>query len=270
MKKNLLSLCLCVVCLIGAGGVYADNAQLSSPNGKETPGKFIPDVRLFDSHGKERTLKDIIGGKPLIISVIYTRCSTDCIVITDSLVGVIERLGGIGQNYNVLTLSFDPSDTPEMLAKFRTKRGLDTAGWVVAGGQDSELKRLLSAIGFSYKPGKETGEFIHPNLLVILTPDGRISRYIYGVNYDEMNLRLSLLDAKKGTATLSVMEGVLLWCYKYDPATGSYTFNWPFLLEAIIGLAFFFSLLLFFFARRVVCCLRRFADSTTGRSSPPE
>jgi protein SCO1/2 len=239
------------------GGAAAE--KLASPNEKETLGKAVPDVKLFDSYGRERTLKDITGGKPLILSIIYTRCETACIVITDSLTAAVEKVGDIGKNYNVLTLSFDPSDTPETLAKFRTKWGLNADGWVVAGGRDSELKRFLAAIGFSYRLDKETGEFIHPNLLVILTPDGRISRYIYGVNYDDNNLKLSLLAAKRGTSTLSVMEGVLLWCYQYDPVTGSYTFDWPFLLEVLSGLAFFASLFFFFFAKRAISLIRSVA-----------
>ncbi|MBF0318809.1 MAG: SCO family protein [Nitrospirae bacterium] len=258
-KKYLLILFICL-CVFGRGqaGWTAPDEKLTSPNERETLGKDVPNVRLYDSYGKERTVKDIIGGKPLIISLIYTKCETACIVITDSLVGVVEKMGDIGKDYNVLTLSFDPADTPERLEKFRTTWGLNTPGWVVASGQDSELKTFLKAIGFSYKLDKGTGEFIHPNLLVILTPDGRISRYVYGVNYDAENLKLSLLNAKKGTSTLSVMEGVLLWCYQYDPVTGEYTLDWPFILEVISGIVFFISLFFFFFAKKVFSLIRSF------------
>ncbi|MEO5359540.1 MAG: SCO family protein [Nitrospirota bacterium] len=268
MKRFLLTVYVAFTVLTGSVCGYGE--KLTSPNEKETLGKAVPNVRLFDSYGKERTMMEIVGGKPLIISIIYTRCETACIVITDALTSVVEKMGDIGKNYNVLSLSFDPSDTPEMLAKFRTTWGLNATGWIVASGQDSELKRLLSAIGFSYKLDKGTGEFIHPNLLVILTPDGRISRYIYGVNYDDKNLKLTLLDAKRGTSTLSVMEGVLLWCYQYDPVTGAYTFDWPFLLELISGIAFFMSLLFFFFAKKVVSCLRKFAGSMIEQKSLSE
>ncbi|MCG6551580.1 MAG: SCO family protein [Candidatus Magnetominusculus sp. LBB02] len=271
MKQYLLFLCSAAAFVVFVCGTCAGDDKLTSPNEKETLGKAVPNVKLFDSYGKDRTMSDIIGGKPLIMSIIYTRCETACIIITDGLTEVVKKMGDAGKDYNVLTLSFDPSDTPERLAKFRTQWGLDGPGWVVASGEDADLKKLLSAIGFSYKLDKETGEFIHPNLLVILTPDGRISRYVYGVNYDDNNLKLSLLDAKRGTSTLSVMEGVLLWCYQYDPVTGSYRFDYAFLLEVISGLAFFISLLFFFFAKKVIACLRTFAGSVNvGQTLPAD
>ncbi|MBF0345176.1 MAG: SCO family protein [Nitrospirae bacterium] len=257
MKTFLLSLLL-FVSLFEIG--LADTKKLTSPNEKMTLGKEVPDVILMDSYGKERSLKDVIGNKPLIISLIYTRCQTACLVITDSLNEAVEKIGNVGKDFNILTLSFDSTDTPEMLAKFRTMWGLEKPGWVVANGREKELEKLLKAIDFSYRLDEETGEFIHPNLLVILSPAGKISKYIYGVNYNARDLRLSMIEAKKGNSSASVTEGLLLWCYQYDPLTGTYKVDVAFILEVISGIAFLLFVLFVFFGKAVIATIR-----ATGR-----
>ncbi|GAB4422874.1 MAG: SCO family protein [Thermodesulfovibrionales bacterium] len=227
------------------------------PEERNTIGRPVPDVRLVGAGGRSLSLMEVIGGKPLILSLIYTRCQTTCLLITDSLIEVVDKMGGLGEKYSVLTLSFDPADTPESLEEFRRRYGLDRKGWFVAGGSNGELKRLLNAIDFQYILDKATGEFIHPNLLVILTPDGRVSRYIYGVSYKERDLRLSLLNAKKGISSLSIPEGILLRCYKFNPLTGTYETDWAFIMHMIGGGAFFFTVFAVLWGKKVILTLRK-------------
>ncbi|KJU81996.1 SCO1/SenC/PrrC family protein [Candidatus Magnetobacterium bavaricum] len=260
----LLSLALLALIgtVAGAGGL---SKKLSSPNEALTLGKSVPDVTLIDSYGKKRTMKDIIGNKPLVISLIYTRCETACLLITDSLKDTVEKVGDVGKNYNVLTLSFDHTDTPEKLAKFANTWHLDRPGWTVATGQESELEKLLTAMDFSYRLDEETGEFIHPNLLVLLTPTGKISKYVYGVNYSDRDLKLSIIAAKKGSSSTSLTEGILLWCYQYDPITGSYKLDLQLILELISGVLFFISVVFFFFGRQVISSIRSFVGRLSFR-----
>ncbi|MBF0606798.1 MAG: SCO family protein [Candidatus Magnetobacterium sp. LHC-1] len=264
MKTLLLSLAL--IALTGTVAVAAGTVKkLSSPNEALTLGKNVPNVTLIDSHGKQRTLMEIIGNKPLVISLIYIRCETACLLITDSLMGTVEKVGDLGKGYNVLTLSFDHTDTPEMLAKFATTWQLDRPGWTVVTGEEKELEKLLKAIDFSYRLDEETGDFIHPNLLVLLTPTGKISKYIYGVNYNDRDLKLSIIAAKQGSSSASLTEGLLLWCYQYDPLTGSYKLDLALILEVISGLLFFISVVFFFFGRQVISSIRSFAGKLSVR-----
>lgn len=209
------------------------------PDQGETLGKNVPDVLLFDHSGKKISLREIINDKPIILSLIYTRCISSCLLITDNLKDTVEKIEGLGEKFNVLTLSFDPSDTPGRLDEFRRKWGLEKKGWYIAGGDKDELQKLLKAIDFQYTFDSSTGEFIHPNLLVILTPDRRISRYIWGVSYSERDLKLSLINAKKGSSTITIAEGLLLRCYRYNSLKGTYETDWAFIMHLIGGGAFF-------------------------------
>lgn len=231
--------------------------DLPLPEQKETVGKTLPNVELKDSSGKALTLKEIIKNKPLILSLIYARCISSCLLITDNLKDTVSRIGGLGEDFNVLTLSFDPSDTTERLNEFKEKWGLELKGWFVAGGKEEELNKLLKAIDFQYSIDSSTGEFIHPNLLVIITPDGRISRYIYGVSYNDRDIKLSLINAKKGTTTITIAEGLLLRCYRYNPLKGTYETDWAFIMHLIGGGAFFLSVFIALWGKKVAILFRR-------------
>lgn len=252
LRKLLLTLFLVVFSVVAA------SAELTMPNEKKTLGKSLPDVRLIDSNGRGLPLKEIIGGKPLILSLIYTKCTTTCLLITDSITDVVGKLGGLGDKYNVLTLSFDPADiNPKRLDEFRRTWRLDREGWIVAGGEKEEVDKLLKAIDFGYIFDKATGEFLHPNLLVILTPDGRVSRYFYGVTYNDKDVKLSLLEAKKGVSKLSVAEGFLLRCFQFDPITMTYRTDWAFIMHIFGGVAFFLSVFIVLMGKKTLLSIRR-------------
>lgn len=233
------------------------SSDILLPDQKETVGKTIPDTKLYDYSGKSFTLREIIANKPLILSLIYTRCTTACLLIVDNLKDTVEKIGDPGEWFNVLILSFDSTDTPQMLDEFKKKWGIESKGWFVAGGEEKELRKILQAIDFHYSLDTSTGEFIHPNLLVVLTPDGKISRYIFGVSYSERDLKLHLINAKKGTSTFSIAEGLLLRCYKYNPLKGTYETDWAFIMHMIGGGAFFLSVFLFLWGKKVILVLRK-------------
>lgn len=189
---------LLVLLIVSLFGANAAEADMKSPNEKATLNTALPSVMLIDSYGKTVSLKEIIGGKVLIISLIYTKCQTACLLITDSVLSVVDKVEGQGENYNVLTLTFDPNDDQKQLEEFRHIWRLDKKrGWTVARGEKSEVDTLLKALDFHYALDGETGEFLHPNMLIVITPKGKISKYIYGVNYDENNLKASILAAKR-------------------------------------------------------------------------
>ncbi len=222
-------------------------SQIRLPDQSKVLGSAVPDVSLVDDRGRVVKLSDILENKPLIIAPVYTRCETACPLIAVGLKEAVGQVGGLGKEYNVLFLSFDPSDNPQRLKEFRRRFGLE--GFLIAGGR--EASTLLRALDFEYFYDKTSKEFLHPNLIVILSPDGKVSRYVFGVKYDPLELKLSLLDAKKGVVKLSPVEGFLLRCFRYDPFTGTYRFDWSIVIEVASGIAFLITVLIVFFREQL-------------------
>lgn len=226
-----------------------DSSDIGLPNERNTLGRNVPNVRLFDSRGNQFLLKDITDSKPLVISPIYTRCTTACFTITDSLRDIVAKTEGLGKDFKVLSLSFDTRDKPEDLEKFRKQWALDGVNWIASAGEEGEVKKLLEAIDFHYKFDSATGEFLHSNLVVVLTPDLRISRYLHGVLPKERDLRLSVMEAKKGTSRISPFDGFWLKCFKFDSATGTYKTDWIFLGEIFMAVITIGGTFLIFFGK---------------------
>lgn len=222
-------------------------SDIGLPNERNTLGRNVPDVRLFDSGGRQFNLKDVMDGKPLVISPVYTRCTTACFTITDNLRDTVAKTEGLGKAFRVISLSFDKRDTKEDLEKFRKQWSLDGVNWIAAAGEEGEIKKFLDAIDFHYMFDSETGEFLHSNLVVVLTPDLRISRYLHGIQPKERDLRLSVMEAQKGTSRLSPFDGFFLKCFKFDGATGTYKTDWIFLGEIFMaGITIGGTFLIFF------------------------
>lgn len=223
--------------IITLQGGYAveEPPEIKMPDEKTTLGTYMPDVRFFDSKGNEFYLKEVLGDRPLVVSFIYTRCVTACLIITGSLKDAVSEIGGLGEDYRVLTFSFDPRDMPHDLERFRRQWDMDGKDWIVASAEGENMEKFLKALDFHYTFNRITGEIFHPNFLVILSPDGKITRYLYGVFPEAKNLKLSILEAKKGKTSFSPLEGFLLRCYTYDPATNSYRLDLSFIIGVVMG-----------------------------------
>ncbi len=162
------------------------------PNEGGTLGKELPDVFLVDSKGREFNLHSL-KGKPIILSPIYTHCNSACPIITDSLKRVIPSLGKPGEDFWVLSFTFDPADENEDIKTFQQKYQLDGEGWKVVRAKSREdLFRLMDAIDFRFMSVPETRDFVHPNLVVFISPDMKIKRYVYGVVFNEGDMKKAL------------------------------------------------------------------------------
>ena len=181
-----------------------------------------------DESGRPVQLSAFFHDKPVLLALVYYRCPMLC---TEILNGVVESLKQIsftpGRDFEVLSVSFDPKDTPDLAAakKKTYLRGYGRAGtengWHFLTGDQANIKGLTNAVGFHYKYDSKTDQFAHASGIMLLTPDGRVSRYFYGVQYSPRDVRLGLVEAsqkKIGTA----VDAVLLFCYHYDAATGKY------------------------------------------------
>ncbi len=197
----------------------------------ERLGERVPlDIMLRDESGApvrlERFFRD---GRPVVLDLGYFRCPMLCGLVLGGLRDALREISlEPGEDFAVLSVSFDPAETPG-LARARKRHVLEgygrpgaAAAWHFLVGDVPEIERLTSAVGFRYRWVEERGEFAHAAALIVLTPDGRVSRYLYGVDFPARTLRLSLVEASEGTIG-SAGDQLLLFCFQYDPESGRYS-----------------------------------------------
>jgi protein SCO1 len=186
------------------------------------------DLVFRDEAGQAVRLGDYLGGKPVILSLVYYNCTTLCPMILDGLVRSLNPVSfDIGKQFAVLTVSFDPRETPaqaaakkaEYVRRYRRPGAAD--GWHFLTGEETAIRRLTQAVGFRYVYDAKTEQFAHAAGILILTPQGKVARYFYGFDFSPRDLRLGLIEAAANTIGTPI-DQVLLYCYHYDPLTGQY------------------------------------------------
>jgi protein SCO1/2 len=186
------------------------------------------DLAFSDESGKPVHLRDYFGKKPVILSLAYYDCPMLCTLVINGLIRTLRTLSfSAGNEFTVLTVSFNPTDTAKMAAMKKqtslqsySREGAED-GWHFLTGDEATIQRLTEAIGFRYRYDTERKEYAHASGIMVLTPDGRISRYFYGVEYAPRDVRFGLIEAAGGKIG-SPVDQLLLLCYHYDPVTGKY------------------------------------------------
>ncbi len=191
-------------------------------------GQIPGDLVFRDETGKSVRIGDYFGQKPMILSLVYYKCPMLCGEVLAGLSSALKVLKfNVGDEFNVLTVSFDPKDTPEIgaakKAEYMERYGRPGAeqGWHFLTGPQSSIDALTKAAGFQYQYDPKTEQFAHSTAIMILTPQGKIAQYYYGVEYAPKDLRLGLIQASQNQIG-TVVDQVLLYCYHYDPNTGRY------------------------------------------------
>lgn len=186
------------------------------------------DLHFRDETGRDVRLGEYFGKKAVILTPVYYGCPMLCSQILSGLVSGLKPVSfTAGKEFEVLAVSFDPSETPALAQEkqknyvARYGRAGSENGFHFLTGDEPAIKALTDALGFRYTYDPRTKQFAHASGLMVATPDGRISRYLYGVDYAPRNLRLSLFEASERKIGSPVDE-LLLFCYHYDPATGKY------------------------------------------------
>lgn len=225
----------------------AEGAQTQEKIGiEEKLGQRIPlDASFRNEEGKEVLLKEVLG-KPIIVSLVYLKCSHTCPMLLGALAGVLGRVDLKPlKDYSVLTISFDEEDTPN-IARDKKKNYLQAintpfpeAAWRFFTGDRENIKKFTDAVGFTFR--KEESGFAHPVALIILSPDGKIVRYLYGRTFLPFDLTMAITEADKGKIALST-RGVLLYCFSYDQPGKRYVFN----ILKVFGTVMVFSVVSFF------------------------
>jgi protein SCO1/2 len=187
------------------------------------------DMPFRDEAGDTVRLRDCLGGKPAVLVLAYYRCPMLC---TQVLNGVLDAARGmslnLGEDYDIITVSFDEREGPELAAAKKAsyvegygRPGADRGWHFLTGPQDS-ITRLADAVGFRYRYDVRQDQFAHASAIMVLTPQGKVARYFFGIKYSPRDLRLSLVEASQNRIGGPV-DQVLLYCYHYDPNTGRYT-----------------------------------------------
>jgi protein SCO1/2 len=187
------------------------------------------DLVFRDEAGKSVRLADYFKDKPVILNFVYYKCRDLCPLLLDGVVRSLRALSfAAGKQFEVLTVSFDPNDGPALAAAKKAdlvekySRPGGAAGWHFLTGDQASIQRLTQAVGFRYHYDARTGEFGHATGIILLTPEGRTSRYFYGIDFSPRDLRLGLIEAAAEKIG-SPIDQLLLFCYHYDPATGKYS-----------------------------------------------
>lgn len=195
-------------------------------------GERVPlDLVFRDETGKAVRLGDYVGalpGRPTILALVYYECPMLCSLVLHGLLASVKALSfRIGDEFNIVTVSFDPRETPSLAAAKKAeyvrrygRPGAD-AGWHFLTGEEEAIRRLAQAVGFRYTYDEQTQQYIHASGIMVLTPEGRLARYFYGIEYAPRDVRLGLVEAAANRIG-SPIDQVLLFCYHYDPTTGKY------------------------------------------------
>ncbi|WP_437292469.1 SCO family protein [Sorangium sp. So ce426] len=188
-------------------------------------------LHFTDMDGRRAPLAEHFDGRrPVLLVLAYYRCPTLCGLVLRGLVAGMAKLDyRLGEDYRALTVSFDPRDTPATAARKRTAAlsALGLAGaptpetWPFLTGALPEIRALAGDLGFRFAYDPRTEQYAHPAAVFVLTPEGRISRILYGIEFSPLDLRLSLLEASRGQIG-TPLERVLMTCYRYDPASRRY------------------------------------------------
>jgi protein SCO1/2 len=184
-----------------------------------------------DDTGAPVTLSKYLGkGKPVVLAPIYYGCPNLCNFLLNGFVESLQKMNWIpGREFDVVAVSIDPTEKPELASQKKQaylaeyKKPESAAGWHFLTGDPAQIQKITSEVGFGYKWDAKEKQYAHAATLVILTPNGKISRYLYGITFRPTDLKMALLEASNGKIG-TIIDRFLLFCYRYNPTTGKYSF----------------------------------------------
>ena len=191
-------------------------------------GQIPLDLTFTDEKGRKVAIGDYLGDKPALLSFVYYECPMLCTQILNGLTKSLRVLSfDVGKEFDVITVSIDPGETPSLAAAKKQEyvkwygRASAERGWHFLTGRQDQIELLTQAAGFRYQYDPETDLYRHASGIMVLTPEGKLARYFYGVDYAPKDVRLGLIEASQNKIG-SPVDQLLLLCYQYDPSTGKY------------------------------------------------
>lgn len=187
------------------------------------------DLTFTDENGQQVQLKQYFGKKPVILSLVYFQCPMLCSQVLNGLTGALNGIVrfNVGRDFDIVTVSFDPRDDARAAAENkkeyikRYRRPGAAEGWHFLTGKEDQIKALAHAVGFRYAWDPQIQQYAHASGIMLLTPDGRMAQYYYGIEYAPRDIQFGIIEASQGKIG-NVVDKVLLYCYHYDPARGKY------------------------------------------------
>jgi protein SCO1/2 len=194
------------------------------------------DLEFTDSNGETVVLRELFRGKPVVLSLVYFECPMLCTLELNGLLKAMRAMDlSAGKDYDVISLSFNPRETPELAARkkdeymrqythagFYDRERLED-GWRFLTGKEENIRALAEAVGFGYRYDEERQQYRHASGIMTLTPQGKVARYQFGVEYSPRDLKFALMEAAEERIG-SPVDAVMLYCFHYDPASGKYGF----------------------------------------------
>lgn len=227
----------CLLLVVFLIGPLVTHAQGSSPDDllkqigfdQRLDAQVPLDLSLVNEAGQQVKLGDYLGSKPVILDLGYYQCPMLCPLVRDGLLDGLQNVPfNVGDQFQVVMVSIDPHESPGVAASEKARyigryaRAGADAGWHFLTAPQDSIARLAQSVGFRYAYDPAQGQYAHAAGVVMLTPAGRVARYLYGLEFSARDLRLGLVEASTGTIG-SPVDQVLLRCFHYDPVTGKYT-----------------------------------------------
>ncbi|MBU2493004.1 MAG: SCO family protein [Bacteroidetes bacterium] len=233
MKNKISYLLLLIVLFSGSLNALSEKSKTGID---EKLGNFIPlDTEFTNSEGQIVKLSELIT-KPTLLALVYYECPGICSPLQTELGWVASKVElKPSEDFQVVSLSFDSRETPEIAAKWKRnyiqgiKRGFPENAWTFLTGDSVSIKKITDAVGFNYIPSPDSN-FIHAGAIITISPKGKISRYIYGLQYNPFDIKMALIDAEAGKTSPTITK-ILQYCFSYDPEGRGYTLN----ITRIIG-----------------------------------
>jgi protein SCO1 len=188
------------------------------------------ETRFKDEDGRDVALGDYFGTKPVVLAFVYYECPMLCTQVLNGLTTSLTVLTEtVGREFDVVAISFDARETPA-LANGKKKSNLDrykrpesASGWHFLTGDEAAIRSVTDAAGFKFAWDEQTQQFAHPSGIIVATPEGKLSRYFFGIEYAPRDVKFALMESSAGRIG-NAIDQLLLYCYHYDPASGSYGF----------------------------------------------
>jgi protein SCO1 len=240
VRRLFMSSAIAALLLIIAGGANAQDILSQNPSGRpevlnrvgldQKLNSQIPlDITFRDEQGKTVSLRQLMNGKPAILELVYYMCPMLCTEVLNGTLNSLKEVPlDIGKDFTVITISIDPKEKPDLASAKQTMytgiygRPGAAQGWHFLTGDEPQIKQLAEAVGYRYVYDPVSQQFAHAAGIMVLTPEGKISHYLFGIGYRPRDVRLALIEASSGKIGSHLQDAVLLYCFHYDPATGKY------------------------------------------------
>ncbi|HEX2788582.1 MAG TPA: SCO family protein [Ignavibacteria bacterium] len=219
-----------LILFVSVNIVFADEPSPSDVGIDEKLGETVPsDITFFDEYGKPVTMGQLLNGKPTVVAMVYYRCPGICSPLMNGVADVVDMVDLYpGKDYNVVTISFDPSED-YILANDKKKNYLasmnnpiDENGWRFLTSDSANIARICNALGWKYL--KQGNDYAHSAAIMVLSPEGKIARYLYGIEYNPFDFKMAITEASEGRTGATISKLMKL-CYSYDPVGRTYVLD---------------------------------------------